>query len=100
MIKKFILLFFLFLISMVSADSFPGFPPCATSPPKTTMCSMKPLEFYPTQFMIGYDLAYQKQIEIESFDKSQLEKYLKKNMIPVVIGPDNRFYMTDRHHHC
>jgi len=98
MLKESFLLFF--LIYIVSSETFPGVPACSKSPGKGTLCFLKPIDFSPTQFMIGYDLAYQKQKEIESFDKKKLEKYLMKNTIPVVIGPGNKFFMTDHHHHC
>jgi hypothetical protein len=50
--------------------------------------------------MIGYDEVYFMTLEIESYSESDLEKWLTKNQIPVVIGPNNDFYMTDHHHHC
>lgn len=101
MIKEaFVLLFLIWQVSSDTLHSFPGVVSCGKSPSQGTICYMKPMDFYPTQFMIGYDLAYQKQLEIESFDEHQLEKYLHKNMIPVVIAPGNKFYMTDHHHHC
>lgn len=99
-------LFFTFALILISADSkpldsFPGYSKCSSSPKAGTICHLDPLDFSPTQLMIGYDDAYTKQMTIESMkkDKDKLEKYLQGNMIPVVIGPGNKFYMTDHHHH-
>jgi len=95
-------LFVALLVAQLSArsqDNYPGYSKCDTSPSAGTICHLDPLDFSPTQLMIGYDDAYTKQLLIESLKKDELEKYLKKNMIPVVMGPGNKYYMTDHHHH-
>ena len=32
------------------------------------------------------------------YQEGELKKYLKKNIAPAIIGPDGRFYITDKHH--
>lgn len=56
-------------------------------------------ELHPTQKNVGLLEVAVKRAEIDSFDfKKQRRQYLKKRLVPVVIGPKNRFYIIDRHH--
>ena len=46
---------------------------------------------------IGLQLAYN-YISYQLRSEKEMEQYLKKKEIPVIIGPNNKFYLIDRHH--
>jgi len=54
---------------------------------------------HPTQFAVGMFSVQQKLAEIKSiYVSGQFLDFLKKKVIPVWIGPDQRLYLLDRHH--
>ncbi len=56
------------------------------------------LDIRPTQEAAGMEAVKEKVAEMEKLDPDELKKFLKKNPIPVVAGPDGKFYMIDHHH--
>lgn len=76
----------------------PPAPACNAQTKVGDVCSVPILEVHPTQFTLG-------MIEIESrtahFEKMTQKKftiYMKKHLVPTVIGPNRVYYMTDHHH--
>ena len=56
-------------------------------------------ELRPTQMTIGIVAMRDKIKKIESKDqRGKLKKYLIKKSAPAIIGPDKKYYITDRHH--
>jgi hypothetical protein len=57
--------------------------------------------FHPTQSFIGQisvDIKAKNLARLIAEGSQAIAKYFKKNPIPVVIGPDGRFYLIDHHH--
>ncbi|MCI5117334.1 MAG: hypothetical protein D3913_05130 [Candidatus Electrothrix sp. LOE1_4_5] len=73
---------------------------CKPTDPKDTNCTLHVDKVRPTQFAVGLVAVKCKAEKIEKKNKKKLKKYLEepKREIPVVIGPDGNFYMTDHHH--
>lgn len=56
-------------------------------------------EVHPTQFNVGLYQVKEKITGIEEkYQKGELEKYLRKKMAPVVVGPGSQLYLVDHHH--
>jgi hypothetical protein len=57
------------------------------------------LELRPTQMTVGMrEVKEKRQRWREHKSKKKQEELLGKHMIPVVVGPDKRFYVVDHHH--
>lgn len=52
----------------------------------------------PTQAYVGMKQIEERTEKIADMSKKKRHKYLYKRTVPVVIGPDNEYYMIDRHH--
>lgn len=53
----------------------------------------------PTQAVVGFREVKRKRNKIEDFKSShERDQYFKKNSVPVVRGPNGRYYMIDHHH--
>ncbi len=65
-----------------------------------SVCELNVTHVRPTQFSVGMQAVRCKQAKIEKKSKKKLAKWLqkKRRRVPAVIGPDGRFYITDRHH--
>lgn len=73
----------------------------------TSQFSMKPLsdvfrfeaiKLHPTQMTLGYMEVDEKAKKMRTFSRENRHKYLKSKPIPVVNGPDLKFYLIDHHH--
>lgn len=53
---------------------------------------------HPTQLRVGYHAVAEKKEKIEEMSKSDRKEHLRKNPIPVVLGPNNVLYIVDHHH--
>lgn len=73
---------------------------CKPSDPTDTLCTLHVNDVRPTQFAVGAVAVTCKANKISKKSSKKLNKYLanKKRRIPVVIGSDGNFYMTDHHH--
>lgn len=63
-------------------------------------CRIKILDLHPTQASVGQkelDLRRKKIRKIKN-KPDELEKFLKKKVVPVVKGPQGRVYLVDHHH--
>jgi hypothetical protein len=56
------------------------------------------LRLHPTQMDVGYREVAAKVDKIKGKSPKKLEEYLAKNPAPVVIGPDQQFYIYDHQH--
>src|SRR5580704_19760856 len=57
------------------------------------------LELRPTQMTVGMREVKEKRKRWrEHKSKKKQEELLGKHMIPVVLGPDKRYYVVDHHH--
>jgi hypothetical protein len=56
------------------------------------------LDLRPTQMTVGMREVKEKRKRFKEQDDEKLSKTLGKHMIPVVIGPDKRYYVVDHHH--
>jgi len=57
------------------------------------------LELRPTQMTVGMrEVKEKRQRWREHKSKKKQEELLGKHMIPVVVGPDKRYYVVDHHH--
>ncbi|MGK0367594.1 MAG: hypothetical protein ACI9QD_000732 [Thermoproteota archaeon] len=56
-------------------------------------------KIHPTQFSLGMLAIKSKIKKVEkAFKKGEIISYLKSKSAPAVIGPDGKYYITDRHH--
>ncbi|KAF0814307.1 hypothetical protein IGB42_01208 [Andreprevotia sp. IGB-42] len=72
--------------------------PCASNTPVGSYCEIDFNALHPTQPAIGL---MQVEDEVKAYagqSRKQYIKLMRKKEIPVVIGPDGGFYLTDRHH--
>lgn len=56
----------------------------------------------PTQMAIGMRAveAKRQKVEREAGGRRRLRRFLEKRPIPIVVGPDDEFYLIDHHHLC
>lgn len=85
-----IALFFLCLWLPLTASA----KPCSPDSPKGKKCSMALKDLRPTQFGMGMVDVKQKRAEILEGGKD----YLKESRAEIVVGPDGKYYLVDRHH--
>lgn len=73
---------------------------CKSTDIQGSQCSLQVMLLRPTQFSVGADAVACKAEKISKKSKKKLKKYLanEKRHIPVVIGPDGGFFITDHHH--
>ncbi len=71
---------------------------CDPSDPQGTQCTLLVTEIRPTQFSVGSVAASCKAESLSEKSKKKLKSYLKKRVVPAVVGPDGNFYIADRHH--
>ena len=80
----------------------PAMPDCDAKLKSKDSCKIGVLELHPTQFCVGMREVNQKVDELEKLGKKggeDAEKdFLKKKLVPAVIGPHGVFYLTDHHH--
>ncbi len=73
-------------------------PPCGRHASVGEVCSLPILALHPTQFTLGMIEVRARAAQFERKKPAKFAKYMKKHNVPVVIGPDGVFYMTDHHH--
>lgn len=63
------------------------------------LCRISVDEIYPTQYSVGSRaVACKAEDKIDKKKKKALKEYLLARFLPTVMGPRNRFYITDHHH--
>jgi hypothetical protein len=88
------------LFLVLSAASSPSFatPDCDEVPRLNEICKEQISRLHPTQGALGF-IAMRNELEdLEKLSEDELKAELKERVVPVVIGPRNRFYMLDNHH--
>lgn len=55
-------------------------------------------DLHPTQITVGFREVLQKRKEWRQHDKRARGEILMRHMVPVLIGPKERYYVTDHHH--
>ncbi|MGV0950092.1 MAG: ParB-like protein [Azonexus sp.] len=63
-----------------------------------TVCEADLAQLHPTQFGVGLLQVAREKRELARQRPSSLQKTVLKKRIAVVIGPDGRFWLVDRHH--
>ena len=71
-----------------------------SSTPLGVRCQVKVSELKPTQNAAGFDEVNDKIARYSAKSKADLKDYLLVHPVPVVIGNDGNFYLTDHHHLC
>jgi hypothetical protein len=56
------------------------------------------LDLRPTQMTVGMIEVKDKRKRFREMDRRKQESAIGKHMIPVVVGPDERYYVVDHHH--
>jgi hypothetical protein len=78
-----------------------GQEPCTPTTPihndRTDVCIIGVDNLRPTHFAVGLRAAKEQAHVLRSMSKPQREAFLKKNPIPLVIGPDGEFYVVGPH---
>lgn len=55
-------------------------------------------QLHPTQAAVGFQEVEKKAKKIQKKQKGDFDKYLRKEAVPVVLGPGNKKYLIDGHH--
>jgi len=73
---------------------------CKSLDPPDTLCTLHVKEIHPTQFAVGSIAVNCAADAMSVGSKNKMRRYLagEKREVPVVVGPDGNFYLTDRHH--
>ncbi|WP_432721031.1 ParB-like protein [Jeongeupia wiesaeckerbachi] len=72
--------------------------PCTTQTPVGNDCQLPLTALRPTQANVGQMQVDDEASELVGKTAAQLDTIERKKQIPVVLGPDGNFYLTDRHH--
>lgn len=89
------------LLSVAGAAATAGetaTPPCTRTTPTGTICEARIDDLRPTQFGVGMLEVEQTRRELAGKSPAGLRKTILKKRIAVVIGPDGRLWLVDRHH--
>lgn len=83
---------------MSDQQLFSYLPVCDPKTPQGTMATLKISQLRPTQNAVGMDEVNNKTTRISKKSDARLEDYLLQRPIPIVIGDNGHFYLTDHHH--
>lgn len=83
----------LFIASPVLAIS-----PCSPQTQPGSQCEIAIEKLRPTQPFVGQLQVDENQARLAEKSHKQLDKYLDKKPIPVVISPEGNYWLVDRHH--
>ncbi|GHD62995.1 ParB-like protein [Jeongeupia chitinilytica] len=72
--------------------------PCTPQTPVGDDCQLPLVALRPTQANVGQMQVDDEAKALAGKSAEQLERLEHKKQIPVVLGPDGNFYLTDRHH--
>jgi len=62
------------------------------------LCLLLTEQAKPTQMSVGKVAVNCAVRAIESKSDQELRKYLQRQIVPTILGPNNEFFITDRHH--
>lgn len=63
-----------------------------------TVCMIAAYDLRPMQKAVGMRQVNASVADIQNMDADSLQDYINDEKIPIIVGPDGNFYMTDRHH--
>ncbi len=72
--------------------------PCGLKSEAGSNCDVAISELKPTQLTFGAIEVQRRSEKFADMSEKKLQKYLSKNLVPVVIGPKGDVYITDHHH--
>lgn len=64
--------------------------------PKIAECEVDRL--HPTQLTVGMIEVHDKRRKLRAMTHDERKEFLRERPIPVVLGPQDRYYVTDHHH--
>ena len=73
-------------------------PLCSPTLRAGTQCILPIKKLSPTQPTVGMHEMKKKMKEFEALDKEGLKELKHKKIVPVLIGPDGKYYLIDHHH--
>ncbi|MGN7611651.1 ParB/Srx family N-terminal domain-containing protein [Magnetococcales bacterium HHB-1] len=105
----------IFMVGTGEALAEDSLPTCMTDTKVGTHCMLSMDKIHPTQFAVGVEAAtckfnkinseVEKKSPLEAINAYLIKKGKKKdrpkkykNVVPTIIAPDGKFYITDRHH--
>ena len=72
--------------------------PCGPNSSVGSWCSVDINQLHPTQAGVGQLQVDETQKKLTTKSPEQLEKYMKKKEIPVVVDASGQYWLVDRHH--
>ena len=92
--------YFLYILAFLLVVPAYAAPICKSRHLEGQECWVKIKDLSPTQSAVGVLDVKEQMKEIDALSKSGLKDYLKENIIHIVIGPGDKFYLVDGHHHA
>ncbi|MHC9002359.1 ParB-like protein [Enterobacter adelaidei] len=86
------------LLMFLMASPALAISPCSTQSDVGSRCEVNIDALRPTQPFVGQLQVEANQAKLASKNSRQLDEYLDKKPIPVVISPGGNFWLIDRHH--
>ncbi len=86
------------LVAAGCAAAAPEAPPCSPQAAVGSVCESDLARLHPTQFGVGELQVAQEKKELARKSPGKLRKTILDKKIAVVIGPDGKFWLVDRHH--
>lgn len=71
---------------------------CTVSMPVGATCTVSVAALRPTQFALGAIEVQKRAKKLRAMSATELERYKRAHVIPLVVSPDHAFYATDHHH--
>ncbi len=96
--NRYIAPFLLLLVTLFTPTSSEAFSSCTSESEVKEVCQLAVPKLSPTQFSLGLKQVRTKIGKLEGKSEDKLDDYLRRHLIPVVIAPGGKFYLTDHHH--
>ncbi|WP_320545771.1 ParB-like protein [Aeromonas veronii] len=86
------------LLACVLSQGAWALAPCQSNTAVGNWCEIGIDALHPTQRGVGQIQVDETQATLAGMSAKQLDKFMKKKEIPVVIAPDGSYWLVDRHH--
>ncbi|HHC5060967.1 TPA: ParB-like protein [Aeromonas veronii] len=86
------------LLACVLSQGAWALAPCQSDTAVGNWCEIGIDALHPTQGGVGQIQVDETQATLAGMSAKQLDKFMKKKEIPVVIAPDGSYWLVDRHH--
>ncbi|MCF5892002.1 chromosome partitioning protein ParB [Aeromonas veronii] len=86
------------LLACVLSQGAWALAPCQSNTAVGNWCEIGIDALHPTQGGVGQIQVDETQATLAGMSAKQLDKFMKKKEIPVVIAPDGSYWLVDRHH--